>query len=145
MTEQPTYENFIQNFCFPSFSHETKQSKYQLRKLEELYFFERYLAANCKSFFGSLRPIPNTDSYGDFRSRRCNEEADAFAYRICKALILSGFCSEKLRATYKDNLQYTLSADNLFSKAIMENMGEDKTEVVVRFCNEKLQNYFVQM
>ena len=145
LTEPPTYENFIQNFCFPSFSLETKQSKHQLKKLEELYFFERYFAANCKEFFGSLRPIPNTDRYGDFRSKRCNEEADAFAYRICKALVLSELYSEKLRTTYKENLQYTLRADDLFSKAIIENMGEDKTEVVVRFCNEKLQNFFVQM
>ena len=33
---QPFYENFIKKTCFPSFSQETKQSKYQMRKLEEL-------------------------------------------------------------------------------------------------------------
>ena len=143
--DSPAYENFIQNFCFPSFSNETKQSKYQLRKLEELYFFERYFAANCKTFFTSLRPFPNTNIHGDLRSKRCNDESDAFAYRISKALILSGFYSEKLRSTYKDNLQYTLSAQDIFSKAVIEEMGEDRTEVVTRFCNEKMQNFFVQM
>ena len=145
LKEPPSYENFIQNFCFPSFSNETKQSKYHQKKLEELYFFERYFAAHCKNFFTSLRPLPNTNSYGDLRSKRCKDENDAFAYRVCKALILSGLNTEKLRHTYKENLQYSLNPENLFSKAVIQEMGEDKTEVVIRFCNEKMQNFFVQM
>ena len=141
----PSYENFVKKFCFPSFSQETKQSKYQLRKLEELYFFERYFAANCKAFFGALRPIPDTNLWGEIRSKGCKEECDVFAYRICKALIFNGLYAEKLRVTYKDNIQHMLSAEILLPRNIVEKMGEDKTEVVVRFCNEKLQNFFVQM
>ena len=145
LKEPPSYENFIQEFCFPSFSNETKQSKYQLKKLEELYFFERYFAANCKDFFTSLRPLPDTNNYGDLRSRRCKDQHDAFAYRICKALTLSGFSTEKLRNRYKENLQFSLNADDLFSKAVLHEMSEDRTEVVIRFCNEKMQNFFLQV
>ena len=39
---QPSYEIFVQSFCFPSFSSKTMQSKHQMRKLDEFYFFERY-------------------------------------------------------------------------------------------------------
>ena len=141
----PSYESFVKKWCFPSFSHETKQSKYQLRKLEELYFFERYFSANCKSFFSTLRPVPETNSCGELRSKGCNDNHDVFAYRICKALIHAGLFSEKLRKTYKDNLQYILSDEILLSKAVIERIGKDMTEVVMRFCNEKLQNFFVQM
>ena len=142
---QPSYENFVQPSCFPSFSHETKQSKHQLRKLEEFYFFERYFAANCKSFFGALRPVPETNICGEFRSRRCNDESDVFAYKICKSLVQSGLNIEKLKKSYKDNLQYTLSSEVLLPQTVIDKIGEDKTNIVVRFCNEKLQNFFVQM
>ena len=142
---QPSYENFVQPSCFPSFSHETKQSKHQLRKLEEFYFFERYFAANCKSFFGALRPVPETNICGEFRSRRCNDESDVFAYKICKSLVQSGLHIEKLKKSYKDNLQYTLSSEVLLPQTVIDKIGEDKTNIVVRFCNEKLQNFFVQM
>ena len=142
---QPSYENFVQQMCFPSFSHETKQSKHQMRKLEEFYFFERYFAANCKSFFSALRPVPETNVCGEFRSKRCNEESDVFAYRICKSLVQSGLHIEQLKKSYKDSLQHTLSANVLLSKSVIDKIGEDKTDIVVRFCNEKLQNFFVQM
>lgn len=141
---QPFYQNFIKKSCFPSFSQETKQSKCQMRKLEELYFFERYFAANCNNFFGQLRPVPGPNISGELRSKRCSDESDVFAYRFCKALIHSGLDSEKLRRTYKENFQHTFSADTLLSKTIISNI-EDRIDEVVRFCNEKLQNFFVQI
>ena len=141
----PSYENFVQPLCFPSFSHETKKSKHQFRNLEEFYFFERYFAANCKSFFSALRPVPETNVCGEFRSRRCSDESDVFAYRVCKSLVEAELHMEKLKKSYKDNLQYSLSGEVLLSKTVIDKIGEDKTDIVVRFCNEKLQNYFVQM
>ena len=136
---QPSYDNFVKQLCFPSFSHETKLSKHHLRKLEELYFFERYFSANCKKFFGALRPIPDTNTCGEQRSKSCNDESDIFAYKICKALIRSELYPEKLRKTYKDNLQHRLSDEVLLSNSVIKKIGQDMAELTIRFCNEKLQ------
>lgn len=145
LEQQPSYENLISKSCFPSFSQETKQSKYQMRKLEELYFFERYFAANCIEFCRNFKSVIGASFSAELRSRRCSEEPDVFAYRFCKALINSGLDCEKLRRTYKQNFQYTLSGDVLLSKGIITSDQRDKSDEVIRFCNEKLQNFFVQM
>ena len=142
---QPFYDNFITKFCFPSYSQETKQSKYQMKKLEDLYFFERYFAANCNNFFASSGLTLGPNIFGELRSRRCKDEPDVFAYRICKALIHSGLDSEKLRRKYKDNFQHAFSADIVLSRGIKAAIEKDRIDEVLRFCNEKLQNFFVQM
>ena len=64
LEQQLSYENFISKSCFPSFSPKTKHSKYQMRKLEELYFFERYFAANCNEF---CKTFSICDLYYDFQ------------------------------------------------------------------------------
>ena len=116
-----------------------------MRKLEELYFFERYFAANCIEFCRNFKSVFGDSFAGELRSRRCSEEPDVLAYRFCKALINSGFDCEKLRRTYKQNFQYTLSGDVLLSKGLITSDQKDKSDEVTRFCNEKLQNFFVQM
>ena len=115
-----------------------------MRKLEELYFFERYFAANCNEFCRNFKSAIGTNCSGEIRSKRCIDEPDVFAYRFCKALVNSGFDCEKLKRTYKQNLQYTLSGDILLSKGITSDQST-KADEVLRFCNEKLQNFFVQM
>ena len=119
-----------------------------MKQLEDFYFFERYFAAHCNDIcndrFSSTIGI---NFSGELRSRRCCDEPDVFAYRFCKALIHAGLDSDKLRKTYRENLQFTISRDVLISTGLLKPQSpeSEKIDHVIRFCNEKLQTFFVQM
>jgi hypothetical protein len=48
LQQPPNYQNFIQPFCFPSFSPQVTGLKQKLKQIEEMYPVEVFIAAALK-------------------------------------------------------------------------------------------------
>lgn len=136
--ETPNYSNFIQSFCHPSFSQKLELAKKKLKKVEEMFSLELFMAFELKRqgvklyLDGIFAPRLKVD----FR-----DEASILANRICRLLVEAGLDKSALDKGFKETPGFTINSSVFLDKIDNPSKKLHMTDQTMR-CIELIRQYY---
>lgn len=131
------YDNFIQPYCFPTFSHKLKVLKEKAKQLEDMYHLEVFLAAQLKQANNSLAL---EGIFARPRNKDLRQKCSVVASRVCAALVAAGLDKTTLTKGFSKDMSFTINPDVIVGK--MDMPQKLKVMEQTMMCIRIIHDYF---
>lgn len=111
------YKNFIQPYCFPSFSPALDEMKKRLGQMFEMYPLVVFIAANLKSQERSCT-LYLEGVFAPSQTRDLRDKATIVASRLCRVLVEAGLDKDALYRAFKRQPEFAIN-----SSVVLERMS----------------------
>lgn len=140
LQQPPNYQNFIQPFCFPSFSPNVSSLQQKLKQIVEMYPVEIFIAASLKREASVAQSIFLEGVFAPARHRDLRDKCSVVASRFVATIVAAGFDKATLTKCYKRDTGFNVNSSVVLDKmSVAQKMSV--TDQTMR-CLHFLKEYF---
>ena len=140
LEQTPNYQNFIQPFCFTSFSSQVTNLKQRLKQIEEMYPVEVFIAASLKCNSNVMQSIFLEGVFAPPRHRDLRDKCQIVSSRFITAIIAAGFDKCMLKKCFKRDPGFSINSSVILDKMTLA-QRMSVTDQTMR-CIHLLKEYF---
>lgn len=140
LQQPPNYQNFIQPFCFPSFSPSVSSLQQKLKQIVEMYPVEVFIAASLKREASVAQNMFLEGVYAPSRHRDLRDKCSIVASRFVATIVAAGFDKATLKKCFKRDASFNVNSSVVLDKInVAQRMSV--TDQTMR-CLHFLKDYF---